>query len=153
MNVGALNGKGEALISPNGKELDDVGANFLKQRRARKGEGTCFRESCQTVEGVGGGHVANSPVDPAEDLRIVGVGAAVGDAVGPVLGEAVLLRHRLQPGRADRQLHHDVGLVGAHVVAPQRRQGLVHAPGACRSGGGAVKFELTRAELEIRKMF
>ena len=76
--------------------------------------------------------LAYSPVDPTEDLRVVWVGGAVGDPVGPVLCEAVLLRHRLQPGGADRQLHHDVGLVRAHVVAPQRRQGLVHAAGACR---------------------
>ena len=78
--------------------------------------------------------LAYSPVDPTEDLRVVWVGGAVGDPVGPVLGEAVLLRHRLQPGGAGRQLHHHVGLVRAHVVAPQRRQGLVHAAGACREG-------------------
>ena len=50
--------------------------------------------------GLGGLHLdlslSHSPVYPAEDLGVVWVCGAEGDAVGPVLGQAVLLRHRFQ---------------------------------------------------------
>ena len=126
MNVGALNGKGRGCAHPSSK-VKGKGAGcwnellFGATKRAR------VHFSRKFLDGFN-----NLPVDPAKDLRVVGVGGAVGDPVGPVLREAVLLRHRLQPGRADRQLHHDVGLVGANVVAPQGRQRLIHAAGACR---------------------
>ena len=48
--------------------------------------------------------------------------------MGPVLGEPVLLGDGLQSLRADGQLHDDVRLVRADVVAPQGVQGLVSAP-------------------------
>ena len=47
------------------------------------------------------------------------MGGAVGDPVGPVLGQPVLLGHRPQPRPHHGHLHHDVGLVGADVVPPQ----------------------------------
>ncbi len=73
------------------------------------------------------------PVDPAKDLGVVGIGGAVGDSVGPILGEAVLLGNGLEALGANGDLHGDVGLVGAGVVAPQRGQRLVGAAFTCRS--------------------
>ena len=67
------------------------------------------------------------PINPAEDFRVVGVRDAEGDPMRPVLGEAVLLGHGLEALRRDGQLHQDVGLVRARVVAPQRRERFVNA--------------------------
>ena len=53
------------------------------------------------------------------------MGGAVGDPVGPVLGQAVLLGHRLQARPHHRHLHQDVRLLGADVVSPQCGQRLV----------------------------
>ena len=61
----------------------------------------------------------NSPVYPAEDPGIGGVGGAVCDPVGPVLGQTVLLGHRPQARPHHSHLHHDVRLVRADVVPPQ----------------------------------
>lgn len=60
------------------------------------------------------------PVYPAEHSGVGGVGGAVGDPVGPVLGQPVLLGDRPQPRPHHRHLHHDVRLVGADVIPPQR---------------------------------
>lgn len=70
-------------------------------------------------------------VHPAEQLGIVRWAGAVGDAVGPVLGEAVLFGEPLEAGVGDGQLHHDVGLRRLLVVAPQRRQRLLHTALTC----------------------
>lgn len=59
------------------------------------------------------------PVDPAEEARVMRGAGAVGDAVGPVLREAVLLREALQAGVGHRELHHDVRLRGLLIVSPQ----------------------------------
>ena len=67
------------------------------------------------------------PVYPAEDPGVGGVGGAVGDPVCPVLGQPVLLGDGPQPRAHHRHLHHDVWLVRADVVPPQRGQRLVHA--------------------------
>lgn len=75
------------------------------------------------------------PVDPAEHLRVVARRTAERDAMRPVLGQAVLARCRLQPGRADLNAHRDVRLGVLRVVAPQRRQRLLHAALACQTNG------------------
>ena len=46
------------------------------------------------------------------------MGNAVGDPIGPVLGEAVLLGEGPEAAGDDGDLHHDVRLVGADVVPP-----------------------------------
>ena len=69
---------------------------------------------------------------PAEDAREGGGRGAVGDAVAPVLGEAVLAGPRLQPAPRHRHLHVHVGLVARGVVLPQRRQRLLRAALPCK---------------------
>ena len=59
------------------------------------------------------------PVYPAEHPGVGGVGRTEGDPVGPVLSQAVLLRHRPQPGPHHCHLHQDVRLLRADVVSPQ----------------------------------
>ena len=54
------------------------------------------------------------------------MGGAVGDPVGPVLGEPVLLGDGAQAAVHHGHLHQDVRLVRPDVVAPQRGQRLVH---------------------------
>lgn len=71
------------------------------------------------------------PVDPTEDLRIVFRRTAVGDAMRPVLGEAMLTRRRLQSGRADLHAHRHVRLVVLRIVAPERGQRFLHAAITC----------------------
>lgn len=46
-------------------------------------------------------------IDPAEDTRVRRVGSAKGHSVGPVLREAVLLRHGPESRAADRHLQTD----------------------------------------------
>ena len=46
--------------------------------------------------------------------------SAVGDAVGPVLRQAMLLGDRPEARPHHGHLHHDVRLVRAYVVPPQR---------------------------------
>lgn len=57
-------------------------------------------------------------VHPAKELRVVRWTGAIGDAVGPVLGEAVLFGEPFEAGVGDRQLHHHVWLCGLLVVPP-----------------------------------
>lgn len=66
-------------------------------------------------------------VDPAEQFGVVRRTGAVGDAVGPVLGEAVLLGEALETGVGDGELHHHVWFCGLLVVPPQRRERLLYA--------------------------
>ena len=73
-----------------------------------------------------GTDVDNLPVDPAEDPGVGGVGRTVGDPVGPVLRQAVLLGHRPQARPHHRHLHQDVRLLGADVVSPQCGERLVY---------------------------
>ena len=58
------------------------------------------------------------PVNPAKHSRIGRMGSAVGDAVGPVLRQPVLLGDRPEARPHHRHLHHDVRLVRADVVPP-----------------------------------
>ncbi len=52
--------------------------------------------------------VCRVPVYPAEDPWVGGVGGAVGDPVGPVLGEPVLLGDGPQPAPHHRHLRHHI---------------------------------------------
>ena len=58
------------------------------------------------------------PVNPAEHSGVARMSSAVGNSVGPVLGEAMFLGDRPQPRAHHRDLHHDVRLVRADVVPP-----------------------------------
>lgn len=71
-------------------------------------------------------------VDPAEDLGKLRGAGAVGDAVRPVLGEAVLLRDALEARVGDGKLHNHVRFGRLIVVPPQSGQRLVHAPFTCK---------------------
>ena len=82
-----------------------------------------FFQNCQSLHILAGRPVL--PVDPAEDPGVGGVSRAVGDPVGPVLGQPVLLGHRPQAGPHHRHLHQDVRLLRADVVSPQCGQRLV----------------------------
>jgi len=66
-------------------------------------------------------------IDPTEDLWIERRCRAVRDAMGPVLGQAMLSRCRLQSGRADLQAHQHFRFVVLLVITPQRRQRLLDA--------------------------
>lgn len=56
---------------------------------------------------------------------------AVGDSVGPILGQPVILRRRRQSAVRHRQSHRYVGPAAAHVIAPQGRDWLLDAALAC----------------------
>lgn len=71
-------------------------------------------------------------VDPAEDLGELRRAGAVGDAVGPVLGEAVLLGDAFEAGVGDGQLHDHVRFGRLVVVPPQSGKRLVHASFTCK---------------------
>lgn len=73
-------------------------------------------------------------VDPAEELGVVRWRGTVGDAVGPVLGKAVLLREALETRVGDGELHHHVRLGGLLVVAPEGRQWLLYAAFTWKDG-------------------
>jgi hypothetical protein len=67
------------------------------------------------------------PVHPDEEPGMGGGGGAVGDPVGPILGEAVVLGRRGQAAVRHRQPHRHVGATAADVVAPERRHRLLDA--------------------------
>lgn len=67
------------------------------------------------------------PVDPDEEARMRGRGGAVGDPVGPVLRETVVLGRGGQAAPRHRQTHRHVRPVAADVVAPEGRHRLLHA--------------------------
>lgn len=58
------------------------------------------------------------PVDPDEEPRMGSRGRTISHTVGPVLGEAVVLRGCGEAAAGDRQPHRDVGPAAAHVVSP-----------------------------------
>lgn len=71
-------------------------------------------------------------VDPNEEPRVRLGRRAIGDSVGPVLRETVILGCGCQTSVRHRELHRDVRTIAAHVIAPQRRHRLLHATFACK---------------------
>jgi len=77
-------------------------------------------------------------VHPAEDPGEGGRRRAEGDAVRPVLGEAVLFGERAQPPAPHRQRHRHVRSTAAAVVAPQSAHWLLRAPFACKIENNSI---------------
>lgn len=57
-------------------------------------------------------------VHPNEESRVRNRGRAISHTVGPVFGEAVVLRGRGQAAVSYRQPHRDVGPATGHIVPP-----------------------------------
>lgn len=71
------------------------------------------------------------PIDPAENSGIIFWWTAIRDAIGPIFGQSMLSRSRLQSWRTHEYSHRNIGLIDLCVISPKCGQGLFNAIVTC----------------------